>query len=359
MVPNPLDTLGPLRDEINARLQDYFTELEPSLGITMSADGGMALDWLGEFTLRPAKRIRGALAVVGYEMFGGSNHWAAIDLALVMELLQSYLLIIDDVMDRSQSRRGGPTVQLHYYQWLEERFGRHSDAHNGDMMAVNLAQLAQHLATRLMAGLDERPERILRAAQVVQVNMLATGFGQMDDLLNHAGGVTTVKAIRHMYRLKSSHYTFVNPLQAGAALAGADAAMLLSLREFGLHAGVAFQLQDDAIGMFGDAGQTGKSALDDLREGKLTMLMQHALEHANPDQLAVIRGALGNEAVTEAQHRAVQALLESLGSRAFARRQAQQEAAAAQAVLQAQSGWQSQAVALLGAMVEYVVNREN
>jgi geranylgeranyl diphosphate synthase type I len=227
------------------------------------------------------------------------------------------------------------------------------------MLAVNVGLLAQHLAARLLSGIDEPPEHVLKAGHVSQANLIATGLGQMDDLLNQAGRSAALEDIRRMYMLKSSYYTFVNPLQTGAALAGVSEDELRPLKEFGLHAGVAFQLQDDIIGMFGDARQTGKSSLDDLREGKLTMLMQHALEHADPKELQIIRRGLGNERVTVEQHQDIQKLLEHLGSRAYVRKEAQKEVAAALGVLRAQPSWQPGAAAFLTDLLQYTVGREN
>jgi geranylgeranyl diphosphate synthase type I len=348
-----------LRAEINQQLGEYFAALPNGLNIAMSADGRQALERLQEFTMRPAKRIRGALAMLGYEMFGGTRHAAALDLAVVVELMQSYLLIVDDVMDRSVERRGGTTLQLQYYAALQEQFGDKSPAHQGDMMALNIGLLAQHLAAGLLNEIDELPARVLRAGQVAQANLIATGLGQMDDLLNQAGKPTNLEAIRQMYKLKSSYYTFVNPLQTGAALAGASESQLRPLKEFGLHAGVAFQLQDDIMGMFGDEQQTGKSPLDDLREGKLTMLMQHALEHAAPAELQIIHASLGNEQVTAAQHAGIRQLLTQLGSRNYVHQQAQQEVVLALQVLHAQPGWEPGAVAFLTELLNYIINRDN
>lgn len=350
--------LGVLRTEINAQLGEYFAALPAGLDIRLSVDGRQALERLREFTLRPGKRIRGALAMVGYEMFGGTHHSAALDLAVVIELMQSYLLIVDDVMDRSVERRGGPTLHLQYRDLLQERYGDKSPDHEGDMMALNIGLLAQHLAARLLNDLDEVPPRVLRAAQVSQTNLIATGLGQMDDLLNQAGKPTDQEAIRQMYLLKSSYYTFVNPLQTGAALAGASESQLRPLKEFGLQAGLAFQLQDDIIGMFGTEQQTGKSPLDDLREGKLTMLMHYALEQANKTQLQVLRGALGNPQVTVEQHAAVKELLVALGAPDYVRQQAEQAVAAALDVLQAQKTWDESGKAFLADLLQFVINRE-
>jgi len=142
-------------------------------------------------------------------------------------------------------------------------------------------------------------------------------------------------------------------------LAGASAADLATLQEFGLHAGLAFQLQDDTIGMFGVEKTSGKSTLDDLREGKVTVLMKHALTHADATDGAVLRAALGNPDVTVEQHREVCRILESTGSREYVEQKALQEAHAAEAVLLTQPTWDRGSCTFLKNILQYIVERES
>ena len=83
------------------------------------------------------------------------------------------------------------------------------------------------------------------------------------------------------------------PLQIGAALAGADVEQCRQLERYGDAVGLAFQLRDDVLGLFGSTAATGKPHLDDLREGKRTVLMLRALGLASPDDRAVLERALG------------------------------------------------------------------
>lgn len=349
--------LGDLRAEIDAHIAARLNTLPVDLGVDVSANGEHVYELLREFALRPGKRIRGALGMVAYDMFGGKNHQAALDLALAVELVQNYLLIVDDVMDRSELRRGGQTVHRQYQDLLQREYASPSHEHLGNMIGVNVGLIAQHLAVLVLSSIDEAPERVLRAERIFQTNIAATGFGQMDDLLNEAGQLLTLDDVRHMYMLKSSYYSFVNPLQLGAVLAGAGDEVLAPIKQFGEYAGVAFQLQDDLLGMFGDEQATGKSNLDDLREGKMTLLMRHALSHANPTELKVLQNALGNKAVTPAQHAAVQAVLVRLGSRDYITQEAQTAAQAARDVLATQT-WDASGKEFLVALMDYIVVRE-
>jgi len=351
--------LRSLRGDIDAHIELYLQALPNMLAIGVSQNGELALDRLREFAMRPGKRIRGALAIIGYEMFGGTRKQTGLDLALAVELVQNYLLIVDDVMDRSEQRRGGETVHRQYRRMLERDYALDDAGRLGDMLGINAGLIMQHLAARALNGIDEAPERIVRAEHLFQTNIAATGFGQMDDLMNEAGQALDLDGTRRMYILKSSYYSFINPLQLGAVLAGADDEQLVPIREFGEQAGLAFQLQDDIIGMFGDEHTTGKSSMDDLREGKMTFLMRHALSHADDAQLQVLKAALGNKDVTAEQHAEVRAMLESLGSREYAKREAQRAARAGLAVLDAQKNWDMQGTVFLSGLLEFIVRRSN
>jgi len=352
-------TLELLRAEIDAHLVAYMEGLPAKLDVAVSANGDLAVELLQEFALRPGKRLRGALAIVGYRMFGGTRHQTALDLALAVELAQDYLLIVDDVMDRSETRRGRPTVHRQYRDMLAR--GGISDAveHLGNMLGLNVGLMAQHLSARVLSEIDDKPERVVWAQQLFQKNMVATSFGQLDDLINQTGQSLTTADTRRMYMLKSGYYTFINPLQLGAALAGAAEEQLEPIREFGEYAGFAFQLQDDLLGMFGDEVDTGKASIDDLREGKMTLLMRHALAHADAKQLREVRTALGNEDVTQQQHGRVCTILTELGTREYVMRVAREAAQAGLAVIAAQTSWSEEGRECLSELVGYAVLRGN
>lgn len=314
------------RDGINAALERFFVALPDMLPADLSPDAHDALAKLREYTLRPGKRIRGALAAAAYDQAAGTALGApGLAIGVALELLQSYLLIIDDVMDRSVSRRGQPTVHRLYMQ----EPGRRITPREADMLAVNVGLIAQHAANLALLAAPETPAHIASALRQVHTNIAATGFGQLDDLVQTPQRPVRRAAVIRKYRLKSSYYTFINPLQAGLALAGKDDGPLQErVERFGAAAGIAFQLHDDYLGIFGTAA-TGKPNTDDIREGKYTLLMQHALAHAAPDDARTLRRLLGNPRVGQAGVRHVRAILERSGAKAFATTEAQRYAQAA------------------------------
>jgi geranylgeranyl diphosphate synthase, type I len=352
-MPNELKTL---RAEIDTQLEAYMLELPAKLGFVISSDGEQAMRLLQEFALRPGKRIRGALAMVAYKMFGGTKRQTALDLAVAVELAQDYLLIVDDVMDRSQTRRGRATMHRQYRDALKQDQALSDIEHFSDMLAINVGLIAGHLSTRILSEINDNPRRLVQAQQFFQTNIAATGFGQMDDLINQAKGHFAIADIQRMYVLKSGYYTFVNPLQIGAVMAGAEKPDSEALQSFGEYAGLAFQLQDDLLGMFGDEEVTGKSSMDDLREGKMTVLMRHALDHAEPDEAQQLRKALGDKGVARPQYERVCKILIDVGSRDYVVQEMAKATQSALKVLTSQVSWNEWGVECLSGLLTYATS---
>jgi len=117
--------------------------------------------------------------------------------------------------------------------------------------------------------------------------------GQFLDVSVQARGASDVEQAMRVLRYKSAKYSIERPLHVGAALAGGSAEVLDALSRFGLPLGEAFQLRDDLLGVYGDPAVTGKPAGDDLTEGKRTVLVALALQHADPADAKRLDDALG------------------------------------------------------------------
>src|SRR5204862_1544546 len=123
-------------------------------------------------------------------------------------------------------------------------------------------------------------------------------YGQLLDLINQASDDEDVDAALRVNQYKTASYTVERPLQFGAAIAGADAELVAAYRAFGADIGIAFQLRDDMLGVFGDPTVPGKPSGDDLREGKRTALLATALKRADeydPAAAAFLRGKTGTD----------------------------------------------------------------
>ena len=216
--------------------------------------------------MRGGKRLRAVLLAVAFEGYGGGGGGLGDDAGLAgaaIELLQTYLLIHDDVMDGDELRRGGPSVHAS----LRDRFG---SARAGETGAILAGDFASALAQDALLSVSVGPERVALAARELARMQIDVVCGQ---LLDMRAGANDRAGVEAMHTLKTASYTVRGPLLIGAILAGASAAQKAALERFATPLGVAFQLRDDLLGTFGDPARTGKPAATDLREGKRTALV--------------------------------------------------------------------------------------
>lgn len=292
------DETAALTEAVTARIEQV---LAVRLAQVRAVDErvGQAAGHLADL-LRTGKRIRPRCCWWGYRAGGGGDpvhpDHRVVRVGAALELLQAAALIHDDIIDRSETRRGRPAV--HRASAADHRSKKQAgDAdHFGTSVAVLLGDLALAWAddefTALgLGGLSADIWSAMRtevlAGQLLDV-IGAVETGQ--DAAEHAATAHTV------IRYKTASYTIRRPLELGAACAGATREVREQLTEYGLAVGVAFQLRDDLLGIFGDPALTGKPAGGDLTEGKRTLLLgwaQVACDNT-PDQLAVLDRALGS-----------------------------------------------------------------
>jgi geranylgeranyl diphosphate synthase type I len=275
------------------------------------------------------KRLRPAFVYWGHRAAGEDHLAAVLHCAGAVELLQAFALIHDDVMDRSDLRRGRPTVHAALAAEHE------ADGLVGDPQwfgvggAILAGDIAFVWADRLF---DEAPlpgpalERARSVFTELRVEVMA---GQYLDLrLAASTGATEDDALR-VALLKSGRYTVTRPLQMGAAIAAGDEVLDRALAGYGDAIGLAFQLRDDVLGLYGDPEQTGKGTLDDLREGKRTLLVLRALERGSGAEREVLSGLLGKRDLDEADAGRAREIVRDTGALASVERllDVQQEAA--------------------------------
>jgi geranylgeranyl diphosphate synthase, type I len=255
-------------------------------------------------TLMGGKRLRPALVVAGFRTVSGSAALGpALDAGVALELLHSYFLIHDDWMDGDRVRRGGPSVHVA----LAARF---ASEHKGNASAILAGDYAVALACDALARVETRPER-LRAVFLAFAEMqLGAVAGQQLDMVGEG------RDVELGYALKTGSYTVEGPLKLGALLAGASAksATLAALSRYARPAGVAFQLRDDLLSLFGDPAQTGKPLASDLMSGKRTLLLRLALRRGKPRELSVIKKVLENPRAKVPALRAALSAIQATGA---------------------------------------------
>ena len=308
--------------------------------------------------LNGGKRIRGSLALAAYALFGGEDEQLITRAACALEMLNTYILNADDIQDRSESRRGGKTahIQLRDYHTSEHLKG--DPLHFGEALAINSFLIAQHYASNIIASLPTTPDIRIKALQNINKCFIVTAHGQTMDLFVEARGTSSLHDLNNILEWKTAYYTFINPLQLGAILAGASDDAMATLAEYGLYAGKAFQITDDIIGTFGNETQMGKSMLDDIKEGKRTLLVVHALSHASASDSYFLESCLGNQSLTMHDFERCQKILVDTGALSAARHEAATSSKQAIEVLQAQTDWRSEPKQFLIELVQYLLVRE-
>lgn len=262
------------------------------------------------------KLIRPRLVELGWRLATAApvspSGRAAVDrLGAAFELLHTALLVHDDVIDRDVLRRGQPAVHASARHRLEARGVPAAEAaHAGVAVALIAGDVLLTQAFRLAATCAAEAAAVLFDAAAV------TAAGELEDVLlglsRHTGEEPDPDRILAMQRLKTAHYTVGAPLRAGALLAGADPGLARAMGEAGADLGAAYQVIDDVLGVFGDPGETGKSADGDLREGKATVLTAHGR------RIPAVRALLDAGPATPADIEAARRALEAAGAREHA-----------------------------------------
>lgn len=272
------------------------------------------------------KRLRPAFVYWGHRATGAGHDDGVYWPAAAVELLHTFALIHDDVMDRSQERRGRPAVHAalardHAVEGMAgdpRWFGVGGAILAGDLAFVWADQLLDR--SPLPAAVVESARRVFTE---LRVEVMA---GQYLDLRLAGMRDATEEDSLRVALLKSGRYTVTRPLQLGAALASTQDAvgtrpeavrrnhLDAALRAYGDAVGLAFQLRDDILGLFGDPSETGKGALEDLREGKRTVLILRAIERSDATQASALTAMLGSQDLDAADADRAREIVESSGA---------------------------------------------
>lgn len=261
-----------------------------------------------ELCLRPGKRVRPALFLLGAELAGAAPQarpW--VRFAAAVELLHVFVLIHDDLIDDAPERRGGPTLHV----------GLGAD---GRELALIAGDFLYTLALSTMLG-SELPgasaavERYLRTCR-------RTAIGQFLDVAAARRPLSELDVLRALRtaQLKTAEYSFVAPLTCGAALAGGDEALLAVLSRYGRHLGVAFQVRDDLLGVFGDPAQAGKSVDTDLRDGRRSVPVILGWARSGPEAAAELSRLFALPRRSSVEIDRIRALLAEAGAAEAAQR---------------------------------------
>ena len=310
---------------ISQRLDTFIVGMRDSTA-EMGPEAALLVD-AGATALGGGKRLRGRFCVAGYRTVaeaGGESSGLppeVVAAAASLEVFHAAALVHDDVIDNSDTRRGRPSA----HRSLQTSHGRSGWV--GDAAAFGRSG-AILLGDLLVAWSDDLLEEGLAEASVARAAAARAEYarmrrdvtiGQFLDIAEESA-FRTEDDDRHADRAlrvasyKSARYSVQQPLAIGAALAGADAAQLRALAAFGHPLGMAFQLRDDVLGVFGDEAQTGKPSGDDLREGKRTVLIAFTRERLDASARRLVDELVGDPLLDESQIASLQRTILDTGA---------------------------------------------
>jgi geranylgeranyl diphosphate synthase type I len=254
-----------MRDRIKLKIEKELTRCVSSLdkGLPLSRVSPLLADNLKRFVLRKGKRLRPAFFIAAYlGLVKGTPAAGLYKAAAAFELLHAFLLIHDDIVDKSATRRGKPSL----HKIL------------GNDLAIIAGDVLHTMAVRAFLSIKADPRLKEKALKMFLNSALYTETGEFIELLSANKDIESVSRedIYRIYDYKTARYTFAAPLACGAILAGAKQAQIDKLHKYGMLLGRAFQIKDDIAGMFGEEKKTGKCALTDLQEAKKTILLWYA-----------------------------------------------------------------------------------
>jgi geranylgeranyl diphosphate synthase, type II len=313
--PGPVAPAQTRESQVDAVLDRFFSV---SRARAQTLGGGYVALWdaLAAGTAG-GKRFRPRMVSSAYRSLGGTDEQAAAYVGAAFELLHTALIVHDDVIDHDFVRRGAPNISGAYRdQALAAGASPATAEHRGLSAAVIAGDLALTGAYRLIDRSGASDDIRGRLLEVMDDALFCSAAGELFDVdFSISPDMPRVDDILTMERLKTAVYSFESPLQAGAILAGAPDETVLTLADFGRDIGIAYQIVDDVLGVFGQEAETGKTTIGDLREGKRTVLIAYAASTPEWQRLGELvgRADLDDDGAATARD-----LLESSGARAFA-----------------------------------------
>jgi geranylgeranyl diphosphate synthase type I len=316
-----------------------------------------AIAYAQKITMSGGKRARAAFVYYGYIAAGGKERKKITQASISIELIHSFLLMHDDIIDRDSLRHGVKTTHIYYSEIAKKYFKNKDCDHFGNSMAIIIGDMLNSLGNRVLFESKFSPELIIKALHRMQDIVSSTIIGETEDVMIENFGKATEAEIMKMYKNKTAKYTIEGPLHLGAILAGADQEFLRSLSAYSIPAGIAFQIQDDILGVFGNINKTGKPVGSDVRQGKQTILVVKALETANSTQKEIFKKCLGNDALTQSDLEQFRTVIIETGSLEYAQKLARILISEAKQKID-QVAMEEESKEFLVGIADYVLNRE-
>jgi len=292
----PIPAPDDLRAELDGKLCGWLAEKKSELSYS-----GILIEEMSRLLCAGGKRLRPSFCYWGFRCAGGRHDHGIIQAAASLELLHTFAIVHDDIMDASDERRGEPSVH----------------ALRGVNVALLVGDLALVLADDMFMGSGFTPARLAVAFRAYSRMRQEVIVGQWLDLEASSDPFTTEERARLVARLKSGRYSIEEPLAIGASLGGAGGTVIEGLARFGAPLGEAFQLRDDLLGLFGERASVGKPVDSDIREGKRTVLYAKTVARLEGSERDFFVGRWGaGDDLAPGEIETLTGLVESSGARA-------------------------------------------
>lgn len=281
--------INTIKDRIDKELNKFAANLDKLYSLNKISP--LLTRNIQDFIVRPGKRTRPLLFILGYMGFSIKQPKGLYRSSLSAELLHDFMLIHDDIIDKSDMRRNLPSMHAMLNTYLANF---KNIKFNGQDLAIVAGDVLYAIAIDTFLSIKENDNRKSKALKKFIEAAIYTGSGEFIELLYGAKDIEdiTKEDIYKIYNYKTAYYTFACPLSIGAILAGASQKQIDLLSKCGLYLGNAFQIQDDLLGMFCEEKKIGKSGLVDLQESKKTILIWQAYHNSPPENKSVIRDIL-------------------------------------------------------------------
>lgn len=351
------EELKKIQEKINPELEIFFDKV-----IKSSQENNFvtteALQQVKKITLSGGKRLRPALMYWGYMGVGGKEEEEIIKTSICIELIHIFLLIHDDIIDNDPLRHGVETIHQKYSKMgkLISK-GERDHHHFGNSIAIVVGDIVGALGNQVLFKSNFPPELVIEALSRLQEIVARVAVGEAQDVFIEHQRFASEKEVLDMYKNKTAKYTIEGPLHLGAILGGAEEGTLEKITKFAVPIGVAFQIQDDILGIFGDEKKIGKPVGSDIREGKQTILVVKAMENANRSEKIILDNLLGKKDLSKSELEKFRKIIKDTKSFDYANNLAQELVSKGKAELENIS-LTKEAKDFLYAIADYITQRE-
>lgn len=351
-----IKTLAHFKKKIDPEIGRYFDRIIQEAGKRdkIIAD---ALRYVKKLVLAGGKRLRPAFMCYGYLAAGGKERDEMLKTSASIELIHIFLLIHDDVIDKDVKRHGMDTVNVRYQKIGEKIFPGVDHNHFGNSMAVIVGDMISALGNQILYDSRFDSKRIIKALHKLQSLISMTGIGEAQDVYMEYKKKASEKEILAMYENKTAKYTIEGPLHLGAILGGANGSLLKILTNYSVPVGIAFQIQDDILGVFGNEEKLGKSVGSDISSGKQTLLVVKAREKADRNQKRILDETLGKKNLTQKEIEAFRSVIKETGALDYAKKMSMDLIIQGRKAIE-KSKIKKESKEFLVGIAEYMINRE-